>query len=157
LVLLVVASAFKLFDAYLLHLPVLHGAIANPMFAFGMEVVALVFLFKIIDTGLLQKPYGKMILGGLAALVAVNLFPLVGHVTRIPACVYPGTTYPLALYYAPIAVGISAATCPLGMAAGESLARVLNEKPAFKSRPILVGVASQAVVVFSLLAMIVIR
>jgi hypothetical protein len=162
--LLVVASAFKLFDAYLLRLPVLHGAVANPMFAFVTEVAALLLLFKIIDSRLLAKPHGRMMLGGLAALVAVNLFPLVKYVTGIPACVYPGTNYPLSLYYAPIAIAISAATCPLGMAAGETLARVLSCKPArsvgaqhavpLHARPILVAAVAQAIVALSAVAIV---
>jgi hypothetical protein len=154
LLLLVVASAFKLFDAFLLHLPVLHGAVANPMFAFATEAVALVVIFTVIDSRLLAKPYGRMMLGGLAALLAVNLFPLVRHVTGIPACVYPGTNYPLSLYYAPIAVGVSALSCPLGMAMGESLSRLLNEKPIFQSRPLFVGAAAQAIVLVSAVALI---
>jgi hypothetical protein len=154
LLLLLVASAFKLLDAYLLHLPFLHGAVANPIFAFLTEVAALVFLFKILDSRLLAKSYGRMLLGGLAALVAVNLFPLVGYVTRIPACVYAGTNYPLSLYYAPIAVGVSALTCPLGMAAGERLARVLREKPLFQSRPRLIAAASSAIAVISAIIML---
>ena len=37
ILLVVVASLFKLLDAFLLSLPVLHGAVANPIFAFFLE------------------------------------------------------------------------------------------------------------------------
>ncbi len=152
-----VAIVFKLFDAYLLHLPILHGAVANPIFGFIMEAVAFVFLFSVLNTHLKERRYGKMVLGGLSALVAVNLFPLVGHFTGIAACVYPGTGYPLSLYYAPIAVLLSAVTCPLGMEVGEKLAVILKEQKARERKPILARAAFPAVAVLSLLVMVLMR
>jgi hypothetical protein len=56
----------------------------------------------------------------LSALVAVNLFPLVKFATGVAPCV-TGTSYPLSLYYAPIAVALSALTVPLGVRAGAAL------------------------------------
>lgn len=117
-----IAAGFKLLDAALLGLPVLHGAIGNPIFAFYTEIFAFLMIFALMDRSLRKKHGGRALLGGLSALVAVNLFPLVRFATGVPACVVPGTGYPLALYYAPIAVGLSAVTCPLGMAFGEKWA-----------------------------------
>lgn len=123
--LVLVASLFKLFDAFLLSLPILHGAIANPIFAFVLEgavFLACVALFKKI---LSEKTKGKGLLGGAAALGAVGLFPLVKFFTGIPACVVPGTGIPLSIAYAPLAIVLSAFTVPLGFWLGEKIEGVL--------------------------------
>jgi hypothetical protein len=116
-----VASGFKLFDALLLGLPVLHGAIGNPIFAIAMEGAAFVLIVSVVRRSLAGKAAGQGLAGGLAALVAVNLFPLVKYATGVGACV-TGTGYPLSLYYAPIAVALSALSVPLGFRAGAVLA-----------------------------------
>ena len=116
------AAAFKLLDALLLGLPVRHGAVANPIFAFVVEGTAFLAVIALIRKELAEKHIGRGLLGGLSALVAVNVFPLVKFATGIPACVVPGTAYPLSLYYAPIAIGASLLTVPLGWLAGERLA-----------------------------------
>jgi len=125
--LIVVASLFKMFDALLLSLPVQHGAIANPIFAFLMEGVAFLVLISIFTEKRKQKIGSQAFLGGMAALLAVNLFPLVKYATGIPACVVQGTGYPLSLYYAPLAVFISLVTVPLGLRAGVKI-RALETK-----------------------------
>ena len=112
--LIIIASLFKMFDAFLLSLPIMHGAVANPIFAFIVEGVAFMVLISIINEKLKQNKGGQAILGGMAALLAVNLFPLVKYATGIPACVFPGTNYPLSLYYAPVAIFLSLVTVPLG-------------------------------------------
>jgi hypothetical protein len=109
-----VALMFKLLDAALLGLPLKHGAIANPMFAFLTEGLAFSLIVLFMAAMWRQKAAGRAFLGGLSALVAVNLFPLVKFASGIPACVYPGSTTPLSLYFAPIAVGASLITVPLG-------------------------------------------
>jgi len=119
--LIVIACLFKMFDAFFLSLPVMHGAVANPIFAFIMEGAAFLVLITIINKKLKQKKAGQAILGGLAALLAVNLFPLVKYATGIPACVFPGTGYPLSLYYAPLAVSLSLVTVPLGFLVGAQI------------------------------------
>ena len=121
ILLVVIASLFKLFDALLLSLPIQHGAIANPIFAFMMECVAFLLIAFVLRESLKKKIAGQAALGGMSALLAVNLFPLVKFATGIPACVYPGTGYPLSLYYAPLAVGISIITVPLGILVGTRL------------------------------------
>lgn len=152
-----VAIIFKLVDAYLLRLPVLHGAVVNPIFGFVTEAAAFVFLFKVLDTHLKGRRYGRAVLGGLSALVAVNMFPLVGHVTGIPACVYPGTGYPLSLYYAPIAIGLSMITCPLGMELGEKLVLVLERQENWAKRPSLARISFPALAILCLIVMVVLH
>lgn len=111
------ALVFKLFDALLLGLPIKHGAVANPMFAFVIEGLALLIIVPFLADAWKRKAVGQAFLGGTSALLAVNLFPLVKFATGIPACVVPGGTTPLSLYYAPIAVGISLLMVPLGVLA----------------------------------------
>ncbi len=117
--LILIASLFKMVDALLLSLPIQHGAIANPIFAFFMEGVAFLVLVLIIKETTRQKKTGQAILGGASALVAVGLFPLVKFATGIQACVYPGTGIPLSIYFAPLAIALSMVTVPLGFRAGE--------------------------------------
>lgn len=118
----VMVTLMKLFDALLLSLPLKHGAVANPIFAFWVEALAFLVVIAIIKESLAQKRPGQAALGAGAALLAVNLFPLVTFATGIPACVYTGTGYPLSLYYAPIAVGLSMIMVPAGFWLGERIA-----------------------------------
>jgi hypothetical protein len=116
-----VAAGFKLFDALLLGLPVLHGAIGNPIFAIVMEGAAFGLIVSVISKPVAGTVGGQGLAGGLAALVAVNLFPLVKYATGVAPCV-TGTSYPLSLYYAPVAVGLAALAVPLGFRAGSAFA-----------------------------------
>lgn len=113
-----IAAFFKMFDALLLSLPLRHGAIGNPIFAFFMEAAAFVIIVSIIREKLIKKPAGQALLGGLSAVLAVNLFPLVKYATGVPACVVAGTGYPLSLYYIHFAVLVSIMTVPLGIWVG---------------------------------------
>jgi hypothetical protein len=122
------AVGFKLFDALLLGLPVLHGAIGNPIFAIVMEGAAFVLIAAVVSKRLAGKTVGQGLSGGLAALVAINIFPLVKYATGVSACV-TGTGYPLSLYYAPIAVALSALTVPVGRLAGSAVS-ALEFRPA---------------------------
>ena len=82
------------------------------------------------------KACGQALLGGIAAALAVNLFPLVRYATGVPACVVPGTGYPLSLFYIQVAVLVSFVTVPLGFLAGakmESLAARLSKAGPEKS------------------------
>ncbi|MCF8226560.1 MAG: hypothetical protein K9J30_11845 [Bacteroidales bacterium] len=112
-----IASIFKLFDAALLSLPVMSGAIGNPVFAFileGLAFVALIMLFRNIK----WKRSSAVLLGAGTAMIAVGLFPLVKFATGVPACIYPNTSIPLSIYFSPIAIAFSALTVPLGLFAG---------------------------------------
>ena len=113
-----IATLFKMLDALLLSLPLKHGAIGNPIFAFFMEAAAFVIIVSIIRESMIKKPVGQALIGGLSAVLAVNLFPLVKHATGVPACVVAGTGYPLSLYYIHFAVLISVVTVPLGFWVG---------------------------------------
>jgi len=124
-------TIIKLFDAYLLSLPVRHGAVANPIFAFWTEALAFVLIIAILKEPLAQKRTGQAVGGALSALVAVNLFPLVKFATGIPACVIAGTGYPQALYYAPFAIGLSLITVPLGFQVGKWIAAAEARQGAF--------------------------
>ncbi len=124
-------TVIKLLDAYLLSLPVRHGAVANPIFAFWTEALAFLLIVAVLKEPLARRATGRAIGGALSALVAVNLFPLVKFVTGIPACVVAGTGYPLSLYYAPYAVGFSLITVPLGFKVGEWIAAAEAERSAF--------------------------
>jgi hypothetical protein len=117
-----IAAFFKLFDALLLGLPLRHGAIGNPIFAIAVEGAAFLLLIAVIRKALAAKPAGQGILGAFSALLAVNLFPLVKYATGVPACVASGTTTPLALYYAPLAVALSFLTVPAGFWLGARIA-----------------------------------
>jgi hypothetical protein len=143
------AAGFKLFDALLLGLPVLHGAIGNPIFAIVMEGAAFVLIVGVVSRSIAGKAAGQGLAGGLSALVAVNLFPLVKYATGVAPCV-TGTSYPLSLYYAPIAVALAALTVPLGLRAGAALA-------AIETRPVRLGWLSPATVALSLGALALLR
>ena len=69
----------------------------------------------------LPSDRGQAVAGGMSALLAANLFPLVRFATGIPACVVAGTGYPLSLYYVYIAVAASFVTVPLGFWLGARL------------------------------------
>lgn len=151
----VLASFFKLFDAMLLGLPVLHGAIANPIFAIAMEGAAFALLISVLQKGLLAKTAGRGLAGGLTALLAVNAFPLVKFATGIAACKVPGTAIPLSLYYAPIAIAVSMLTVPAGFwAGGRAVALETRLAP---SAPAKLGWASPAIFVLCLAALTLLR
>ncbi len=154
--LVIIASLFKLFDALLLSLPILHGAVANPIFAFAMEGIAFLIIVSLVK-GTLKKTTSQALTGGLSALVAVNLFPLVKFATGIPACVAAGTGYPLSLYYAYIAVALSLVTVPLGIMVGEKMRSL--ETGLIKALGIkkYAYIASPAAVIFCLILVLLIR
>jgi len=116
------ALAFKLIDALLLGLPIKHGAVANPIYAFVTEGIAFMVIVPFLAEAWRSRTVGRAFLGGASALFAVNLFPFVKIATGIPACVVPGGTMPMALYYAPVAVAAAAILVPLGILAAERTA-----------------------------------
>lgn len=143
------AAGFKLFDALLLGLPVLHGTVANPLFAIAVEGAAFALVIGVVSRSIAAKAPGQALTGGLAALVAVNLFPLVKIVTGVAPCV-TGTSYPLSLYYAPVAVGLAALSVPLGLRVGAALV-------ALEARPALARWLSPAAAALSLGALALLR
>jgi len=143
------AAGFKLFDALLLGLPILHGAIGNPIFAIVMEGAAFALIISVVSKSIAGKAAGQGLAGGLSALVAVNAFPLVKFATGVAPCV-TGTSYPLSLYYAPNAIALSALTVPLGLLAGQALASTA-------ARPVRLRWLSPAAVALSLGALTLLR
>lgn len=155
--LVLIASLFKMFDALLLSLPIIHGAVANPMFAFIMEGAAFLLIVTLIKDRLFQKTSGRALSGGMAALLAVNLFPLVKFATGIPACVAAGTGYPLSLYYAYVAVAISMITVPLGILVGTEIRAFEAGIARIRERKIFQYVVSPVTVVLCMMIIVLIR
>jgi len=114
ILIVLIASLFKLFDALILDLPVLHGAIANPIFAFWTQIFAFILLVAVLGQSRFKSRSSRMWLGGGSALMAVSMFPLVGFATTVPACVFAGTAVPLSIVFAPLAILLSILTVPLG-------------------------------------------
>jgi len=157
LIMICMASLLKLADALLLGLPIKHGAVANPIFAFWTEGLAFLVLVALLRGELASGRIRQALSGGLSALVAVNLFPLVKYATTIPACVYPGTTTPLALYFAPLAVAVSFVTVPLGFAAAAWFLSFMDKKLTTDQERRLGFIYSPATVLLSLLLILLIR
>jgi hypothetical protein len=152
-----IAACFKMFDALLLSIPLNHGAIGNPIFAFIMEAAAFLIFIHVIKEKVVKKPAGQALFGGAAALLAANLFPLVKFATGVPACVVQGTAYPLSLYTIHFAVLASMITVPLGFTVGEKL-RVyemgLAKSPFLKKFK---GVLSPGILVLCLVFVMILR
>lgn len=155
--LLVITAIFKMFDAVLLSLPLRHGAIANPIFAFFMECAAFLVLVIIIKETLKQKKLGQALLGGASAIIAVSLFPLVKFATGIPACVFPGTSIPLSICFAPLAIALSIVTVPLGFWAGEKFKAALSRIKTANRKKALRYIVSPATLALSLAIIALIR
>ena len=151
----VIASLFKMFDALLLSLPILHGAIGNPIFAFFMEATVFIILILIVSDKIVQRSLSQAVLGGAAAVLSVNLFPLVKYVTGVPACTMAGTGYPQALYYIYIAVLVSMATVPLGFWIGRHLK--IRNIPFSVQRKKFGYILSPAVLIFCLTVIMILR
>jgi hypothetical protein len=113
-ILLIIVSLFKLLDAWLLSTPVISGSVANPMFAFFTEILAFMVMILLLRDRFFKKGSSRFFTGGGAAVIAISLFPAVGMITGIPACLYPSTQVPLSLATSPVAVIISMLTVPLG-------------------------------------------
>lgn len=128
--LILIASLFKMFDALILSLPIQHGAIGNPIFAFFTQGVVFLFLSGRIMKNQQKRKSGQALLGGISALLASGFFPLVKFVTGVPACVYPGTATPLAVYFAPLAIAISVISVPAGFWAGSRISNASSGSPA---------------------------
>ena len=124
LLVVLIACLFKLFDAVVLSLPILHGAIGNPIFAFLLEGFAILLLIAVFRRQTWHRRSSRVYLGAGAALISVAMFPLVKYATGIPACVYPGTAVPLSIFFAPVAILFSAFTVPVGFVAGEWISKV---------------------------------
>ena len=116
----IVASLFKAFDAWLLSVSLFSGTIANPIFAFIIQG-AVFWMIVTLLSRLIATKGGRITTGCLAAFGASLLFPLVKLATGISACLYPGTKLPLSVVFGPLAMIISALSVPAGLRLGERL------------------------------------
>ncbi len=119
---LCIIVGMKVLSAPLMGVPVVHGAILNPVFAYGTQV-GIFFALGLLMSGLSGRgPVAWAGIGAGCALAAAFVFPLVGHVTGMPACLHPGTSLPLSIVYSPLAAGVGAIAGPSGVAAGRAFA-----------------------------------
>jgi len=128
--LLVVAAGLKALDAAVLGLSVGHGSVVNPMFAFLVQAVLLMLVAVTIRWAKAGGRDVDMAAGGLIGLGAAGLFPLAGFVTGSPACIYAGTTVPVAIVYAPLSAALGSVAYPLGRLLAERLRSWLAADPA---------------------------
>jgi len=128
--LLAVAAGLKMLDAAVLGLPVGHGSVVNPVFAFVVQAVLLVVMAAVIRWAKADGRAVDIAAGGLIGLGAAGLFPLAGFVTGSPACVHAGTTLPVAIVYAPLSAALGSVAYPLGRVLAERLRDWLAAGPA---------------------------
>jgi len=110
--------AVKALGAAALGRSVLSGAVLNPSYAYATEVLALVVVVALVGARRMTRLPCGAAAGALTGLLAANLFLPVGHLTGFAACIHTGSGLPLAIYYAPVAAGISVVAVPLGHAVG---------------------------------------
>jgi hypothetical protein len=152
-----VACLFKLFDAVLLDQEVTSGAVANPMFAFLAEGLAIIALIAIFTDKRFTKTYSRALLGAGSALVAVCLFPLAKFVTGNPACLYAQTSIPLSIFFGPVAMAFSAITVPLAFPAGERLRIAATSYEAAERQKVLRFMITPATVAICLILVVILR
>ena len=121
LLMLILVILFKMLNALLLSLPVTHGSVMNPAFAFVMQTIGFLLMILIFRKLFFQRLNARILTGIGAAAVAVLLFPFAGHVTGSAACLAAGTQIPLSIYTSPLAIGIACVTVPLGYHAAQRL------------------------------------
>ena len=112
-VILAMVVPIKLLSAFFMGLPIMHGSIINPIYAYFTQVGA--FLLFIVP---MNKKFGigitKNAIGGaVSGFSAAMLFPLVKYFTGVPACVVVGTMIPVAFKYSPLTAAIAALVVPL--------------------------------------------
>ncbi|MEX0981520.1 MAG: hypothetical protein WD577_10165 [Bacteroidales bacterium] len=100
---------------------------------------------------------GSLMTGVALFCIAVALFPLVKFATGVPACVHPGTTIPLAIYFGPVAMAVSAITVPLGLYTGDWFSRRYEDLVANIQNRLATTLLSPATAVASLALVLVIR
>ncbi len=129
LLLPVVAAALRIYAAVLTGTPLLAMAVANPIYAFFTETLALLAVLALAQERLKGTIKGRMAIGALSATAGATVFPAVKYFTGISACVLPGTSLPLAIYGLPVAAALSALTVPAGFAFGTWLTQVAAGSP----------------------------
>jgi len=118
-----IASLFRLYGAGLSGAPVISGAVANPIYAFFIETLTFIIIIILIKETLLKTYQGKIMVGVMGTILSANMFLPVKLFTGIPACVVPGTNFPLAIWGLPVAIIIGAVSTPIGFKLGEIIKR----------------------------------
>lgn len=121
LMLLGLVILFKMFNAVLLSLPVTHGSVMNPSFAFVMQTFGFLVMIVLLRQLFFFKSGYRVLAGAGAALTSTFLFPFAGFFTGSAACLASGTNIPLSIYTSPLAIGIAIITVPLGYWAASKL------------------------------------
>ncbi len=115
----IIAGLFRIYGASISGAPIISGAVANPVYAFLGEALAFMVVIYLMKEKLIKSFYGRVLVGIVGTVLAVNMFLPVKLFTGIPACVVPGTDFPLAIWGLPVAMPIAAITAPLGFRIGE--------------------------------------
>ena len=157
ILLIVIACGFRMFDALLLSLPIHHGAIANPIFAFITQGLGFIIFISLFQGFFRQHRTRHIVTGGASAALSAGIFPLVKFATGNPACVYPGTAIPLAILFSPLAILLSCLSVPLGFAVGDKLGTVTSTHTIKSSQAVLNAIVSPATFVFCLAVIALIR
>ncbi len=146
------AAALKVGTSLAVGVPLLHGAIWNPVFAYSLEMAAFLLVMATAGGWAGQSLLRTAFTGGSAALVAALAFPLSGAVTGFPVCTMPGSNLPVSWAYAPVAVVLAMAASPLGLMAGNALRRGWEYGPERGSRrPLAIHAAAVAAGLLTLL------
>jgi hypothetical protein len=143
LLLPVIAGLFRLYAGLLLGQPLISGAVANPIYAFVVEALAFCAVIYLIKQKHVKSLVGASLAGMTAGVLSANMFLPVKFFTGIPACVVPGTDFPLCIWGLPVAIAVAAVSMPLGFRGGAWIRRRI-EAPAARRGRMLVG-ASVAV------------
>jgi hypothetical protein len=112
--LLLVVSLFKMFDALLLSSSLKSGSVLNPTFAFFSETLAFMAVVLLLRKSFDERLTSRLLTGAGAALGATLIFPMAGIFTGSPACLFPATQISQSIVTSPIAIIISLVTVPLG-------------------------------------------
>lgn len=149
LYMLVLAIILKIFSALIIGKPIFGGGVANPVFAFITEALSLMVIIYLMNEFNSKNIVKNSLFGGLTALIAVNVFPYVGHFTGNVACNTNG--YPWSLLYSPVSVSLSMILFPVAIKVGEILAYEINENRINKFKIALVNSLSIVFILLSLL------
>ena len=121
LLLPLLTGLFRLYGAGLSGTPVISGAVANPAYALFVETLAFIIIVSLMKESLLRTFRGKVLVGIIGTIFSANMFLPVKLFTGIPACVVPGTSFPLVIWGLPVAIIIGAFSAPLGFKLGEMI------------------------------------
>jgi hypothetical protein len=138
LLLPIIAGLFRLYSGLLVGQPPLSGAVANPVYAFMTEAIAFCAVIYLMKQKHVKSLVGSSLAGMTAAVLSANMFLPVKFFTGSPACVVPGTDFPLSIWGLPVAMAVAAVTTPLGFRGGAWIRRRI-EAPAGRGGWVLVG------------------